>query len=385
VDVYADNLLDEISRMSELLHTYNYVSMDTEFPGVVYHPYEDTKDYQYQLVKANADRLKIIQLGISLADENGNLPAGVSTWQFNFEFDLDNDESSKDSIELLLNAGIDFQRLKTHGIPVHLFAEHIMTSGLVLNEDIHWVCFHSAYDFGYFLRCLLAHEVPTTEKTFRQDLALYFPNILDIKYIKKDFDVLKGGLNRLAEYLDIVRIGPVHQAGSDSLITGAVFFRLRDSYFGGKIDKSLWNKISGLRREENQPPALNDNYSAYMMHPNSSNRRTPPLSTADEFMMQFPNSIPTSQPFMHHQIQTQAHSAFMAPYGYYAGGNHGSVQPQFQQAPFYRYSLNQEMVGGYVYKNGNGVQPLQPNNQFASRGFAERQPRMQNYIEAVSN
>lgn len=27
VDVYADNLLEEISRMSELLHTYNYVSM----------------------------------------------------------------------------------------------------------------------------------------------------------------------------------------------------------------------------------------------------------------------------------------------------------------------------------------------------------------------
>jgi len=37
-------------------------------------------------VKKNIDMTKIIQLGITLADENGNMPLPVSTWQFNFDF-----------------------------------------------------------------------------------------------------------------------------------------------------------------------------------------------------------------------------------------------------------------------------------------------------------
>jgi mRNA deadenylase subunit len=35
----------------------------------------------------NVDKLKLIQVGISIADEDGYLPAGVTTWQFNFKFD----------------------------------------------------------------------------------------------------------------------------------------------------------------------------------------------------------------------------------------------------------------------------------------------------------
>ena len=32
--------------------------------------------------------LKIIQLGLTFMDEKGETPAGVSTWQFNFKFNL---------------------------------------------------------------------------------------------------------------------------------------------------------------------------------------------------------------------------------------------------------------------------------------------------------
>ena len=35
-----------------------------------------------------ADLLKIIQLGITFADENGELAADCPTWQFNFRFNL---------------------------------------------------------------------------------------------------------------------------------------------------------------------------------------------------------------------------------------------------------------------------------------------------------
>lgn len=38
-------------------------------------------------MRCNVDMLKIIQLGITLCDEEGNSPEGM-TWQFNFQFNL---------------------------------------------------------------------------------------------------------------------------------------------------------------------------------------------------------------------------------------------------------------------------------------------------------
>lgn len=68
-----------------------FFSQDTEFPGVVARPigeFRSNADYQYQLLRCNVDLLKIIQLGLTFMNEQGEYPPGTSTWQFNFKFNL---------------------------------------------------------------------------------------------------------------------------------------------------------------------------------------------------------------------------------------------------------------------------------------------------------
>lgn len=52
-----------------------------------------------------------------------------------------------------------------------------------------------------------------------------------MKYLMKFTDNLHGGLSKLAEQLDVLRIGPQHQAGSDSLLTARTFFKLKQKHF----------------------------------------------------------------------------------------------------------------------------------------------------------
>lgn len=40
-------------------------------------------------MRCNVDLLKIIQMGITLSDANGNQPPDICTWQFNFHFSLE--------------------------------------------------------------------------------------------------------------------------------------------------------------------------------------------------------------------------------------------------------------------------------------------------------
>jgi hypothetical protein len=58
---------------------------------------------------------------------------------------------------------------------------------------------------------------------------------------------IHGGLSSLAETLQIERIGPMHQAGSDSLLTALTFFGLIKKFFGGVCDDSRFKgELYGL-------------------------------------------------------------------------------------------------------------------------------------------
>ncbi|CAE6474697.1 unnamed protein product [Rhizoctonia solani] len=343
-DVWAQNLDQEMHNIRSLVEQYPYISMDTEFPGVVARPigtFKTSSDYHYQTMRCNVDLLKIIQIGITLSDADGNMPEGTCTWQFNFHFSVNDDMYSADSIELLQKAGLsvvsrwhgwrksytrpgnsddmysadsiellqkaglDFNRHEDgqYGIKPNDFAELLITSGLVLFENVKWISFHrresSGYDFGYLLRLLTNAPLPSVEEDFFELVHIWFPNILDIKYITRSIRATKGGLQEIADELgvgslfpnildikyitrsiratkgglqeiadelgvgssgdrqkyefnqqslgQVQRVGPLQQAGSDALLTSMTFFKMKEHYFPDQFDESKYSgQLYGL-------------------------------------------------------------------------------------------------------------------------------------------
>lgn len=269
-DVWAENFVEEMENVRKTVVDYPFIAMDTEFPGVVARPMVDTNatDYAYQYLKCNVDMLRIIQLGISFSDGDGNFAPGCACWQFNFKFSLSHDMYAQDSIELLRSSGINFQKHEEHGIDPKEFGESLITSGLVLcgededcyiqvklersdremkerkrknahdlNDDnnvlelncphaggVTWITFHSSYDFGYLIKLVTDEVLPLDEMSYMELVQIYFPRVFDVKYMMTAVDGLHGGLSRVAEDLGLERIGTQHTAGSDSLLTAQPFF-----------------------------------------------------------------------------------------------------------------------------------------------------------------
>ncbi|KAL0087596.1 ribonuclease H-like domain-containing protein [Phycomyces blakesleeanus] len=269
-EVWAENLEKEMAYLRDLVEDYPYLAMDTEFPGVVARPigtFRTSSDYHYQTLRCNVDLLKIIQLGVTFADQYGNLPSNVCTWQFNFKFNLADDMYAQDSIELLTKSGIDFKRHEDYGIDVEHFGELLMSSGFVLLDDVKWISFHSGYDFGYLLKVLTCSAMPADEAEFFDLLRTYFPCIYDIKYLMKSCKNLKGGLQDIADDLQVARIGPQHQAGSDSLLTCTTFFKMRQMFFEDRIDDQKYlGYLYGLRCSPNGIQALTSATNALTLH-----------------------------------------------------------------------------------------------------------------------
>ena len=228
-EVYSDNLDEAFKEIASIKKKYNYIGMDTEFPGCVYKLKSLTKDFYYKSMKDSVNSTKLIQLGISFTNEKGQFPEKYKyhTWQFNFEFDEEKDKFSQESINLLKNNGIDFSKLKKNGISQNEFAQKLMISGLVLNPNIKWVSYHGSYDFAYLLKILIKENLPEREDEFIKTLKMYFPSFYDVRMMLRDNENLfHGGLNKLISSLNIERKGINHQAGSDAIATVEAFHKL---------------------------------------------------------------------------------------------------------------------------------------------------------------
>ena len=85
-EVWRQNIAEELKLMLELIRRYRYIAVDTEFPGFLRStPRNASKEARYRDLKSNVDSMKVIQLGITLFDEPGNMPfPRCCCWQFNF-------------------------------------------------------------------------------------------------------------------------------------------------------------------------------------------------------------------------------------------------------------------------------------------------------------
>ena len=126
------------------------------------------------------------------------------------------------------------------------FGEVFTTSGLVLNDNIKWVTFHGSYDFAYFIKALSNQPLPEDENVFNEMLTIYFCNFYDARQMIKNVTWLKGSLSRISSDLDIKRIGQTHQAGSDSLVTSKVFFKLLSNFHDHVDIFNNRNKLFGF-------------------------------------------------------------------------------------------------------------------------------------------
>lgn len=61
----------------------------------------------------------------------------------------------------------------------------------------------SGYDFGYLIKLLTAQPLPASEEAFLELLGRWFPNVYDIKHIMRSCKSLKGGLQEVADSLQV--------------------------------------------------------------------------------------------------------------------------------------------------------------------------------------
>ncbi|XP_052211397.1 putative CCR4-associated factor 1 homolog 8 isoform X6 [Diospyros lotus] len=203
-------------------------------------PRHSSEEKVYEDLKYNVDQTKIVQLGLTLLDDEGNIGG---TWQVNFYNFVVNEgcqgqfsfqsSPNKDNVEKNENDSLNKKNRRKRDAVDMLHFSIVFNEMLSNHEDIKWVTFHGLYDFAYLWRLLGGQELPNSASEFLVMLGRVFGSVYDVKYMARFCEGLMDGelgLERLSKILEVERLSRAHQAGSDSLLTAGVFLRMKIVY-----------------------------------------------------------------------------------------------------------------------------------------------------------
>ncbi|KAB2595837.1 CCR4-associated factor 1-like protein 8 [Pyrus ussuriensis x Pyrus communis] len=227
--VWVDNFAQEIAAIDHFLTHFPIVSFDTEFPGFLHNTLRSASDaLRYQDLCFNVDSLKLIQLGITLFDDLGNIEG---TWEFNFR-------------------GFE-----------EGFAEVLrMHRGRLL-----WVSFHGLYDSAYVMKLMKANASSPTKFAAMADMIF-------IRWCVAELLVMKSS-SRVGESCavagDVMASSRAAQAlVSDRLIVGVLSPRKR-------IQEEVVAKAKGIGVGFQEPDGVPDERDCSHDVSKASNERYP--------------------------------------------------------------------------------------------------------------
>ncbi|XP_078438622.1 putative CCR4-associated factor 1 homolog 8 [Wolffia australiana] len=237
-----------------------FAAIDTEFPGFVHHtPFSAESRERYEDVRRNVDGMHIVQLGVSFFDPNGRR----CTWQFNFnDFDLSSPSHLRwdASVELLKNSGIDFARTRSEGVDSGDLSERLRKNQWMGMPKPVWVTYHGLYDVAYLVKLLTGKPLPRTLPEFARLVGCCLGDVVDVKHLSRFIGGFHLGLSRLSEFWGVEVLDgwdgtTAHQAGVDSLRTGAVYLSMLSKFDEDETDDEFHGVLFGIEEEKIAPPS----------------------------------------------------------------------------------------------------------------------------------
>ncbi|XP_078438621.1 putative CCR4-associated factor 1 homolog 6 [Wolffia australiana] len=243
--VWASNLYEELPRFMKAVELAPFAAIDTEFPGFVHHtPFSAESRERYEDVRRNVDGMHIVQLGVSLLrPERQTLHLAVQLQRLrpvlpsHLRWDA--------SVELLKNSESTLRGRENQwmGMPKPV-----------------WVTYHGLYDVAYLVKLLTGKPLPRTLPEFARLVGCCLGDVVDVKHLSRFIGGFHLGLSRLSEFWGVEVLDgwdgtTAHQAGVDSLRTGAVYLSMLSKFDEDETDDEFHGVLFGIEEEKIAPPS----------------------------------------------------------------------------------------------------------------------------------
>ncbi|EEC66499.1 hypothetical protein OsI_32605 [Oryza sativa Indica Group] len=180
--VTADNLAVEMLTIRSHLPYFPYITIHADYPvdnaaarhgrrrrrrrgGGRGNKRESEADERcYRLAKSRVDELDVLQLGITLCDHHGRLPATAiacpggaavaveMAWQVGFsDFDV-----SQSAVDALRAAGVDLEHLRARGVPAAVFGQALRVFDIVSAANLGRLTWVARSSSTIFLLCYMS-------------------------------------------------------------------------------------------------------------------------------------------------------------------------------------------------------------------------------------